>query len=222
MTVRVRDGAWVVPTQRAVWIPAEVPHSIIMSGLVAMRTLYFKSKLVKTLPKSCCVVNVSPLLEELILYACSFGALNSKVSRQRHLIEIIQDQLEVITMVPLQLPNLSDARALRIAQTLISNPSTRQTLAQLCRPGGASKRTIERLFQEETGMSFGKWRQQLRLMHALRLLADGAKVTYVALEAGYNTPSAFISAFKKVLGATPDTYFGRMDPKLRAQEITKR
>jgi AraC-like DNA-binding protein len=73
---------------------------------------------------------------------------------------------------------------------------------------GASKRSVERLFQQEIGMSFGKWRQQLRLMQAMRLLAEGAKVTHAALESGYSTPSAFIFMFRKVLGTTPTSYFG--------------
>jgi AraC-like DNA-binding protein len=56
-------------------------------------------------------------------------------------------------------------------------------------------------------MTFGKWRQQLRLMEAMRHLAEGAKVTHAALESGYGTPSAFISMFRKALGTTPKVYF---------------
>ena len=66
---------------------------------------------------------------------------------------------------------------------------------------------MERAFKSDVGMTFGKWRQQLRLMHAMRLLAEGSKVTYAALEAGYSTPSAFISMFRKALGMTPREYF---------------
>src|ERR1700685_2328231 len=208
MTVRTRDGTWVVPTHRAVWIPAAVPHTITMSGTVAMRTLYLRPRLASTLPRNCCVINVSPLLKELILHACTLTALKKSIQWQRHLIEVIVDQLKVIQMVPLQLPNLSDRRALRVAHTLIADPSNRQPLARICKGSGAAKRTIERLFQEEAGMTFGKWRQQLRLMQAMRLLGEGAKVTHAALEAGYSTPSAFISMFRKALGTTPTLYFG--------------
>src|SRR4029077_1594969 len=101
-----------------------------------------------------------------------------------------------------------DPRAVRVAQILMRDPSDRRTVAQLCRVTGASKRSIERLFQQEIGMTFGKWRQQLRLMQAMRLLAEGAKVTHAALESGYSTPSAFISMFRKTLGATPARFFG--------------
>jgi len=120
---------------------------------------------------------------------------------------VIIDQLEAIPMVPLQLPNPSDPRALRIAAVLLANPSDRRPLARICKVAGAGKRTVERLFQEDVGMTFGKWRQQLRLMQAMRLLADGAKVTHAALESGYSTPSAFISMFRNTLGTTPALYF---------------
>ena len=208
MTVSTGDGTWVVPTLRAVWIPEYVPHTISMSGAVAMRTVYLKPKLARTMPRDCCVVNVSPLLRELILHACCFGSLRPRVERHRHLMETILDQLEAIQTVPLQLRNLSDTRAGRVARTLIANPGDCRTLEQLSKGSGASRRTVERLFHEELGMTFGRWRQQLRLMHGMRLLGEGSKVTHAALEAGYSTPSAFISAFRKALGTTPAVYFG--------------
>ena len=208
MTVRTGGSTWVVPTHRAVWIPAAIPHTITMSGVVAMRTLYLKPKLARPLPRDCCVVNVPPLLRELILHACSYRALKKNIRSQRHLIDTIIDQLETVQMVPLQLPHLTDPRAVRVAQVLAGDPSNRQTLEQICKGCGASRRTVERLFQQEAGTTFGNWRQQLRLMHALRLLAEGAKVSHAALDAGYTTPSAFTSMFRKTLGVTPARYFG--------------
>ena len=212
MTVRTGNGTWVVPTHRAVWIPASVPHRISMSGIVAMRTLYFKPRLVKISPRGCRVVQVSALLKELILHACTLGSLTRKLRWQDHLISVIVRQLETIRVVPLQLPNPTDPRALRITELLSRNPSERRTLASLCKAAGASKRTIERSFQEELGMTFAKWRQQLRLMRGMVLLAEGAKVTHAALESGYSTPSAFISMFRKSLGTTPTMYFKSDSP----------
>ena len=208
MTVRTANGTWVVPTQRAVWIPVKVAHSVSMSGLVAMRTLYVRPRLARTLPRECCVVNVSPLLKELILHACGASRLSREIDWQRHLIDMIVDQFETLQMVPLQLPHPSDARAMRIAKMLLENPSDRRELAQICKTAGASKRTVERIFQEDVGMSFGKWRQQVRLMEGMRLLAAGAKVTHAALESGYSTASAFIAMFRKTLRMTPAKIFG--------------
>jgi AraC-like DNA-binding protein len=207
MTVRTKQGIWVVPPLRAVWIPAGTPHSIAMSGPVSLRTLYFLPRFVRGLPAKCFVMNVSPLLSELIVHACKFPRLNKKVPMQRRIIEIVVDQLEAARSIPLQLPHPADARAMRIVQTLLAEPGEQRTLERLCKDCGASKRTIERLFLAETKMTFGKWRQQLRLLHALQRLASGEKVTGAALDAGYSSPSAFISMFRRQLGTTPTRYF---------------
>lgn len=172
-----------------------------------MRTLYLKPRLAKELPRDCCVVNVSPLLKELILYACMLRKLNATARWHTHLIAVILHQLKTVHMIPLQLPHLSDQRLARIADVFLKDPRDGRTLAQLCRVSGASKRSIERLFQREIGMTFGRWRQQLRLMQGMRLLAEGAKVTHAALESGYSTPSAFTSMFRKTLSVTPTSYF---------------
>ncbi len=205
--MRTKAGAWVVPTHRAVWIPAGIPHGIAMSGEVAMRTLYLQPKQMTLLPRGCCVVNISPLLRELILSVCKLKMLRRTIRWQVHLIHVIVDQLSTVQMVPLQLPNPTDPRAQRVAEALFRERGDRLPLAQLCKGIGASKRTVERLFREDVGMTLGKWRQQLRLMQAMRLLAEGAKVTHAALEAGYSTPSAFIAMFGKALGTTPTAYF---------------
>src|SRR5271155_2032336 len=207
MTLRTNQGIWVVPPMRAIWIPAKTPHSVNMSGLVAMRTLYFLPRLVKGLSQRCFVMNVTPLLRELILHACTFKKLNKKAPVQKRILEILVDQLQAVHSIPLQLPRPADPRAMRIVQVLLANPGEQTTLQKLCKDCGASKRTIERVFLAETKMTFGKWRQQLRLLHALQLLASGEKVTGAALDVGYSSTSAFISMFKKQLGATPTRYF---------------
>jgi len=207
MTVTADEGAWVVPVHRAVWIPARTAHTIAMSGNVAMRTLYLQPGLAESLARDCCVVQVSALLKELILEACRCGSLGRRIAWQSHLVNVLLDQLRTIKVAPLEISLPEDARALRVARVLLADPSDPRPLEQIARNSGASRRTIERLFVEATGTTFGKWRQQLRLMQALRLLGGGAKVTHAALEAGYSTPSAFIAAFRKALGSTPTRYF---------------
>jgi len=206
MSVHTPRGAWVVPPQRAVWIPGGMRHRVEMHGSVSMRSLYVEPSLSQLLPPDCCVVNVSPLLRELILNAVNLGALDMKVPSQSRKIGVILDELETLPVVALQLPVPHDPRALRVAELVRQNPSERSSLQEISRTAGASKRTIERLFIAQTGMSFGRWRQQARLLHALRLLAVGESVTAVALEAGYDSTSAFISMFKKAFGTTPSRY----------------
>jgi AraC-like DNA-binding protein len=207
MTVRTQQGIWVVPPLRAVWIPARVPHSIAMSGMVAMRTLYFNAGMVRALGRQCTVINVTPLLRELLLHACNFPRLSKERPTQRRILELITDQLKEAHAVGLQLPHPTDTRAARVARLLVADPATRASLEELCKQCGASKRTIQRTFIAETNLTFEKWRRQLRLLHAMRVLASGAKVTSVAIDAGYDSPSAFISMFKKQLGTTPTRYF---------------
>jgi AraC-like DNA-binding protein len=207
MTVRTTEGTWVVPAQRAVWIPSRTRHSISMAGTVSMRTLYLRPRMVTHLPRNCCVINVSRLLQELILHACNFRTLSRRSKTHAHLIDFIIDQLQTVQRVGLQLQVPSDPRAARIAAILQSEPGNSVTLDEVCRQVGASKRTIERIFRQQTRLSAGKWRQQLRLMHSLKLLAAGEKITHAAMEAGYSTPSAFIAMFRKAFGVTPRRYF---------------
>jgi AraC-like DNA-binding protein len=206
MTLTTEQGLWVVPPLRAVWIPADTTHSVAMSGRVSMRTLYFQPRLCRSFPRKCMVMNVSSLLRELILHACTFPKLRKEDPAQKRIVEIIVEQLKAVESIPLQLPHPADSRATRVVKTLFANPGDQRTLEKLCADCGASKRTIQRLFLEETKMTFNKWRQQLRLLHAMQRLAAGDKVTSAALEAGYNSTSAFISMFRKQLGTTPTRY----------------
>jgi AraC-like DNA-binding protein len=207
MSVQTDEGTWIVPPNRSVWIPARVGHSITMSGRVSMRTVYFPPKLVKALPQRCCVVEVSALLRELILRAVAMSPLRRDIPEHRRLFDFMLDQLRVLPALPLELPMPRDPRALRVATHIRDNPGDRATLAALAKAAGASLRTLERMFLAETRMTLGRWRQQARLLLAVRMLAGGESVTATALEVGYDSTSAFIEAFTSVLGTTPGRYY---------------
>lgn len=205
--VHTAQSSWVVPPQRAVWVAAGTVHRMEMPGQVFMRTLYLKQGISNTLPKGCCVLNVRPLLRELIIHATNLGALDRTVPAHKRLIGIILDQLDELPTIPLQIPMPADLRARRVANIVRDNIGESLPLQEISRKVGASKRTIERLFLTETNMTFGQWRQQLRLMRALQLLAGGENVTNAALEVGYDSTSAFIAVFKDAFGITPSRYF---------------
>lgn len=207
MTVRTPSGAWVVPTNRGVWVPARTRHSIQMSGRVSLRTLYLLPSLDASLPDRCRVVAISPLLRELILRIVDLDSLSVRRSAHSHLVAVLLDHLQIMESDPIHLPLPRDGRAKRIATLLQEEPSEKRSLMELSKTAGASKRTIERIFKLETGLGFGKWRQQLRLGHALRMLAAGDAVTNVAMDVGYDSISAFISAFRMTFGKTPGQYF---------------
>jgi AraC-like DNA-binding protein len=207
MTVRTPEGAWVVPTHRGVWVPANTRHSIQMSGRVSLRTLYLLPSLSRALPDRCRAIAVSPLLRELILRIVELDCLNVRKPAHAHLVSVLLDHLHMMESEAVRLPLPRDGRARRIATLLQENPADKRALANLSKIAGASKRTVERVFKSETGLGFGKWRQQLRLGHALRLLVAGEAVTTVAFDVGYDSTSAFISAFRMTFGQTPGRYF---------------
>lgn len=211
MTVTTPDGYWIVPMNRAVWVPARVVHAITMSGAVAMRTLYLSPRLPHDLPRGCHVLSVPPLLRELLLHSIAVGGLDRRVARDRRLLDVLVDQLVVHPSDPLRIERVRDPRAERVARRVLDEPGERASLERMAKQAGASKRTLERAFKLETGMTFGRWRQHVRHVHALRLLGIGRSVTSVALDVGYDSVSAFVSGFRRAFGVTPGRYY-RSDP----------
>lgn len=207
MSVTTEVGTWVVPTHRAVWVPGRIQHKIRMSGEVHMRTLYLDQRAITDLPTECCVVTVSDLTKELILRVVSFKQPYPLGGREERMVTVLLDELATINATPLFLRMPQDSRLFSIVSALSDDPSNDRTLTQWSRDAGASQRTLSRLFLKETGMTFGRWRRQLRLLSALEKLAAGQSVTTVALSLGYDSPSAFIAMFRQHLEKTPAQYF---------------
>jgi len=206
LRVDTSEATWVVPPHRAVWVPAGIAHAEHMFAPVSVRTLYFAPGLAKSLPRACRTLNISSLLRELILHASRQGALDRRTPAHAHVIGVLLDQLAGVSSVPLQLPTPRDDRARRVASFLQEAPDDAASVAALARRAGASRRTIERLFVRETGMTMADWRRRLRMLHAVQLLAEGQPVTTAALAVGYSSVSAFIAVFKKEFGTTPARY----------------
>ncbi len=218
MTVHTGDGVWVVPPDRAVWLPSGVDHRIEMAGRTAIRTLYFAAGLVP-LPRRCRAVGVPPLLRELILHTLRISPLDLTQPAQERLVGVLLDQLADTSAgaAPLQLPLPADPRARRCADSLLSDPADGADVGTLARRAGAGRRTLERLFLAETGLSVGRWRERVRLVSALRLLAAGEPVTRVAHAVGYATPSAFGAMFVRETGTSPGRYFRPVDSATRVR-----
>lgn len=201
VTVHTGLGSWVVPPHRAVWIPGGVGHRIDVTGRTSLRTLYFAARL-HALPARCQVINVSRLLRELILHMVAAAPLYLEDRRHDHLVAVLIDLLDSVAPdAALRLPTPAEPRARALADLLRSDHS--KSIAALASPAGASRRTLERLFLADTGMTIGEWRRRLRMLEALRLLADGRAVSWVAGAVGYSTPSAFSTAFRAELGSSP-------------------
>jgi AraC-like DNA-binding protein/quercetin dioxygenase-like cupin family protein len=208
MHVDTEQGAFVVPPQRALWLPAGMRHCIAMHGVVGMRTIYVAPERAKSLPSMCRVVAATPLLRELVLEAVRLSDSYKPDSRAGRLTALLLDELHALPILPLHLPMPYDPRVRRVCDAILADPGIDLTLEELAQSASASARTLARLFRRETGSSFGQWRQQARLLEALRLLASGEKVTAVAMDLGYDSASAFTSMFRKALGVPPSRYFG--------------
>jgi AraC-like DNA-binding protein len=206
LTVATSQGSWLVPPQQAVWVPADVTHEVRVPNPVAMRNLYLHPDAVRDLPGECRVIAVSALLRELILRAVEIsgdrpvGAADSRIGM------MILDELRGAAAEPLHLPLPRDRRVKAVTDALAANPGDRRSLAGWARAAGASERTLARHFLRETGLTFAAWRQRLRLLGAIRRLANGESITGIAYDLGYESPSAFIAMFSKTLGATPGRY----------------
>lgn len=206
LAVRATAREWVVPPLRSVWLPAGQEHGIETIGEIWMRTVYIRPDLARGAPDSIHVLEVSALLRELLLEIVRIGALHLADPTHSALTRVLLDQLGAARTLGLSLPIPTDPRASAIARRVQLSPGENTPLSVLVRGTGASVRTAERLFQNQTGLAFGRWRQQARLQLAVRLLAEGNSVTAVALDCGYDSVSAFVSMFKKAMGTTPGHY----------------
>jgi len=207
MTVEASGGIWVVPPLRAVWIPAATEHRINCTGDLSMRTVYITPEAFPGLPNDCRVVSIPPLLRELILRAVKVPVMYESGTRDERLLMMIPDLILELEATPLTLPIPDDSRLQEITDRLIKNPGDNRFLSEWGDLVGAHSRTLSRLFKVRTGMGFRQWRQQVRIMEALKMLGRGEAVTNVALDLGYDSPSAFIAMFRRALGVTPGRYF---------------
>jgi AraC-like DNA-binding protein/quercetin dioxygenase-like cupin family protein len=207
MMVAADDGQWIVPPTRGIWMPAGHVHWIRCIGVLHMRSIYVHPDAAPGLPAHSQAVGISPLLRELIQAAIGVSPPYGEDSRDGRLMRLLLDELHAVPVLPLHLPQPADARLRRICTRLLERPGDGSTLTHWAERLSVDAKTIQRLFARETGMTFGQWRQQARLLRALEKLASGEKVVDVALALGYDSPSAFATMFKRQFGQTPSDFF---------------
>lgn len=206
LQVETADGCFLAPPERAVWVPAGLQHSIHNIGPAQMRSLYVQAG-TPGLPARCLVLDIAPLLRELVLAVCGLPERYEEDGPAGRLVAVTLDQLAVAPPAALDLPLPTDARLRKLCAALQAEPADPRTWAQWGEAVGLSERSLVRLFQSQTGLTPGAWRRRLRLLLALGPLAAGTKVAAVAAECGYASPSAFITAFSAEFGLTPTQMF---------------
>jgi AraC-like DNA-binding protein len=207
VTCRVPGGLWMVPPHCGVWIPGGMAQSNIATANARLFFLYIEPG-AAALPAQCCTLSISPLLRELIVELCD-GRRDDE-ARDARLAGLVLAELPRMPVRQLHLPLPSEPRLRRIAAALADDPADRSTLAAWAGRVALSESSLARLVVRETGLSFGRWRQQLHLIVALRELAAGASVQQVAGSLGYDSVAAFITMFKKALGKPPAKYLGSL------------
>ncbi|WP_338526334.1 helix-turn-helix transcriptional regulator [Pseudomonas batumici] len=206
--VHTAEGSFFAPPQWGVWIPAGLEHEVVTSMRAEMRSLYVRREDCQWAPSRCRVLEVTPLARELIKSFCLLPAdYPEDGGSEGRLVQVLLDQLAGLPEVGFSLPLPRHSRLLGLCNELIENPELGVTLGQWAERLGMSEKTLMRLFQRETGLSFRGWRQRARLLSSLSVLEEGDSVTRAALSCGYDSTSAFIAAFKGLFGYTPGELF---------------
>ncbi|PXA90335.1 AraC family transcriptional regulator [Nostoc sp. 3335mG] len=206
LSCEVEGGLWIVPPGSALWIPGGALHAVRATGALLGFNAFFGADEGAGLPQTCRTVSVTPLLRELLARSAHLPYLYEEGGANSRLVAVILDELATAQVEDLHLPMPTDARLRKIAETMIATPADRATLACWAVRAGMSERTLERMISRETGMSFGRWRQQLAVVLAVKWLAAGASIQQVAGDLGYESVPGFVTMFRKALGTSPGRY----------------
>lgn len=201
MRVLARDATWIVPPGRGLWVPAKIEHEIRCINLVEMRTVYICGSH-SAIRRNVQVIGVSPLMREIMVRFTE----DCEEEQIPHLTALLLAEVASMDVEPFRLPSPQDARIAKICTHLSDNPSDHRSLVEWAKLLGFSPRNPMRRIRSETGMSFRELKRQARVMAALERLALGKSVTSVALDVGFDSPSAFSHAFRSITGATPRHY----------------
>ncbi|MFK3678016.1 AraC family transcriptional regulator [Microbacterium sp. NPDC090218] len=204
MQVETLDGSWTIPTNRAVLIPAQVSHEVRMLDVTTW-SLYVEPTAVPWWPTSCTVIEVEPLLRELLREANDFDAGYDTTGRDGTVIQLILEELQRVTPLPLSvtLPRHEPFRSL--CKSYLAQPDVAVSNADWARISLMSTRNFDRRFRQATGTSPSLWRTRARLLTSLTLLRRQS-VTHVAGRLGYSSPASFTAAFTRTFGVPPSTF----------------
>lgn len=203
MRVETEQAAWILPPARAIWLPPRLPHKVTMRSKVEMRTVYIDEMLCESLPHRPVLAEISGLLRELILALLQEPSDYGEHERGGAIARLILTEIGRLDERRYDVPMPRDERALRVVRVLLDDPSVDHDLDRWADTAGASRRTLARLFRQETGLGFAEWRARLRAVDGLARLSDGVSVAEAAASVGYASASAFSAMIRRTLGDPP-------------------
>jgi AraC-like DNA-binding protein len=204
-----RQTTFIVPSTRAVWIPPQTQHHVVVLEAAELRTMDMDPSITPPGWTDCRVLVVSKLLRELV------HALEDSQPGPRDdaIMALTADEVQRATTqalgVPMPHPEHGDKRLRALCEAVLRDPAARPLLRDWVAEVGASERTVARLFRDQLGTNFQQWRQQAILAHALPLLARGQFISQVAAASGYASDSAFSAMFKLAMGKAPSHFQAR-------------
>ena len=210
VSCEVEDALWLVPPGHAVWVPGEIPHSCRVTRNAYTCFLFIEPG-AAAMPETCCTLAMTPLVRELVLFLAEQEQTYSPDSKTARLAAVLLEHIPDVPVEALHFPVSDHPKIRNMAEALFNEPDDRRTLKQWAAHLAISERSLARLIKGATGMSFGRWRQQLHLMIALSHLSEGQSVQRVAGTLGYDSVSAFITMFRKALGKSPTQYFSSLN-----------
>ncbi|TCT44905.1 AraC family transcriptional regulator [Martelella mediterranea] len=206
LRVHACGAHWLVPTSHAVWIRGETEHEVIAESGVSACFIYIDPSVLRGRASACEVVHMTPLMQHLVRRFRQISEDEPESARAQRMAQVIIDELTTLPEAPLRLPAGTDPRLQRVTNRLMARPEDRSGLEEMAQFSGTGARTLERLFQRETGLKFSEWRSRLRLMEAVNHLSHGKSSAEIAARLGYRSASAFVAAFRRSFGVPPQSY----------------
>lgn len=213
LTVTIEGSCVVIPPEQAAWVPTGTRHRVGSLLGAEFRSLWINDEVCSGIATNCVVFSVSPLLRALIIEAATLQDERDEDGYAGRVVHLIVDQLRRAQPLPAALPWPRQGPVVALCEALYADPADQRGPAQWGATLGLSARTLARRFNEEVGMPLSQWRRRLRLIKAVEMLGGGCSVTQTALDLGYGSPSAFIYAFRREIGMSPQVYCRRRSPQ---------
>lgn len=206
LTVQTRQGDWVVPGGHCFWVPPGEEHCLRLHGEFTGFYVYVSPGACPDLPMHSGTAATPALLREAIIRTVGWTDGPLAGTPDARIEALVLDELQALPMQREYLPMPAHPALMRIARMVLADPADPRSLESLADEVHLSRRTVTRRFVQEVGLSFSAWRQRVRLLQAIQMLAVGTPVTTIALDLGYDSPSAFTAMFRRQLGTTPSRF----------------
>ncbi|MEX6502910.1 AraC family transcriptional regulator [Pseudomonas zhanjiangensis] len=206
MEVQLQGQHFLAPSQYGIWLPPGVEHRGMNHDETFYCSLYVSAGLTAALPRQACALTVGPLLRALLEHCRQHIEGAAKTAQELRLLQVAVDQLGSAEVAGSYLPASRDSLLEPVLRALQGNPGDCRSIAELARTVHTTERTLMRRSQRELGMTLSEWRLRLRVLSAVAPLEAGQTVENIAHDLGYNSVSAFIAMFRRMMGATPDEY----------------